>query len=468
MSDKLKFKGAMMGTKSKIALLSALLLLFLIICSWYKASTMNLKPEIAKETNQTQQKVASKAKQEPITFSVKKSKEGVDINGKFYDDAQMRSFGENFSRSGTIHYLCDDFDQNRKPNEALVLAKDLSPIFNNYFIEGSIVYEGDEVIVEGVLKDDQAKATLVALLKEHKIPYVDKTTILQTKDSFMNLAKSKDGSYRLDANLSSESEKSALLNMCEGFNPTNNIVVDQGYAKSAWQETVSKLIPIVRDKFVEGRVYYIDGKIGVEGVTNSPEARDEIQKILKESKIPYSMNIVIQKPKTEEVAKKEPSKEENNQTETSTIKVPDATDYDAIYKSMTPEERALSKKIEDNISALLKVENITFKTGSAKLTPKSKEIVKRIANVLTQYPNVYIEIAGHTDDVGDDQANLKLSQRRVESVKAELVRLGIDPKRLKAVGYGETRPKVPNDTPEHRRQNRRVEFHIIKIVEEGQ
>jgi len=67
--------------------------------------------------------------------------------------------------------------------------------------------------------------------------------------------------------------------------------------------------------------------------------------------------------------------------------------------------------------------------------------------------------------VGNDRANLELSKRRVESVKSKLISLGIKGDRLEAVGYGESRPIVPNDSEENREKNRRVEFHIIKIEE---
>jgi len=61
----------------------------------------------------------------------------------------------------------------------------------------------------------------------------------------------------------------------------------------------------------------------------------------------------------------------------------------------------------------------------------------------------------------NDAYNLKLSQQRVDSVRAELINLGIEEERLKAVGYGETKPLVPNDSEENKAKNRRVEFIII-------
>jgi len=118
-------------------------------------------------------------------------------------------------------------------------------------------------------------------------------------------------------------------------------------------------------------------------------------------------------------------------------------------------------QIENDIKDILKLHKIEFEFNKAELTPKGKEIVDRVGVILKKYPGVKVEIGGHTDSKGKDDYNLKLSQQRVERVKAELVKIGIKADRLKAVGYGETKPLVPNDTEENRAKNRRVEFIII-------
>jgi outer membrane protein OmpA-like peptidoglycan-associated protein len=72
-----------------------------------------------------------------------------------------------------------------------------------------------------------------------------------------------------------------------------------------------------------------------------------------------------------------------------------------------------------------------------------------------------IEIGGHTDNIGGQQANLELSQKRAESVKEYLESQGIDDKRITAVGYGGSKPVAPNYNPEKRKLNRRVEIKIL-------
>ena len=98
---------------------------------------------------------------------------------------------------------------------------------------------------------------------------------------------------------------------------------------------------------------------------------------------------------------------------------------------------------------------ISFKTGSAELSANDKEILKQIVQCLT----AKTEVAGHTDNVGNDSFNQKLSKARAAAVKAYAI--NIDPKKgklLTELGYGKTKPIADNDTEEGRAKNRRIEF----------
>lgn len=109
------------------------------------------------------------------------------------------------------------------------------------------------------------------------------------------------------------------------------------------------------------------------------------------------------------------------------------------------------------------IKDILFETNSYELSSKSQFILKRFAKFLEENPNISIMIQGHTDDVGDDVKNMKLSEDRAQEVKKYLIGLGIDASRLKAKGFGETKPKLPNDDPYKRSVNRRTDFLIEKL-----
>ncbi|RLC50885.1 MAG: OmpA family protein, partial [Candidatus Cloacimonadota bacterium] len=108
------------------------------------------------------------------------------------------------------------------------------------------------------------------------------------------------------------------------------------------------------------------------------------------------------------------------------------------------------------------LEGVNFEFNSAELTAGAKEVLMKVVRTLKDYPEMTLLIKGHTDNIGSDAYNLKLSQRRADSVRQFLIDNGIDPSRLESVGYGETQPIATNDTPEGRAKNRRIEFYRVK------
>ena len=108
------------------------------------------------------------------------------------------------------------------------------------------------------------------------------------------------------------------------------------------------------------------------------------------------------------------------------------------------------------------LEGVTFATGKANLTSESEIILQSAFETLETNGNIIVEISGHTDDVGSDSNNQKLSQRRADSVRFWLINKGIAPDRIIAKGYGEEFPRVPNDSPDNRKINRRIEFKRIR------
>jgi OOP family OmpA-OmpF porin len=109
--------------------------------------------------------------------------------------------------------------------------------------------------------------------------------------------------------------------------------------------------------------------------------------------------------------------------------------------------------------------NVEFASNSAIVQNEFHEDIEKVSNFLKAYPDAVAVIEGHTDSAGDDQHNLQLSQQRAENVIKHLVDYGIHPSRLKAEGYGESRPIADNSTVEGRQKNRRVVAVISITIE---
>ncbi len=107
-------------------------------------------------------------------------------------------------------------------------------------------------------------------------------------------------------------------------------------------------------------------------------------------------------------------------------------------------------------------QGILFGVNSANIRPESTPTLEEIAEMLQEHPDLRIAIEGHTDSTGDEDRNLELSERRAFAVRDFLIETyGIEPGRLAAAGFGESRPVDENDTPEGRQNNRRVE--LVKL-----
>ncbi|WP_248724461.1 OmpA family protein [Seonamhaeicola sp. ML3] len=105
---------------------------------------------------------------------------------------------------------------------------------------------------------------------------------------------------------------------------------------------------------------------------------------------------------------------------------------------------------------------INFDTGKSSIKSKSEEVLKDIVEILNEYPTSKFTVEGHTDSVGSEKLNQKLSESRANAVKDYLTSHGVDATRLSSKGYGESTPVASNKTRAGRAQNRRVEINLAK------
>ncbi|HLG02133.1 MAG TPA: DUF5723 family protein [Bacteroidia bacterium] len=119
---------------------------------------------------------------------------------------------------------------------------------------------------------------------------------------------------------------------------------------------------------------------------------------------------------------------------------------------LTKEEAEVVKKAFDNLE---------FETGKAIIRGSSYASLDELAALLKKHPDWALRISGHTDNVGKPASNMKLSQKRSEAVRTYLIERGVSTDQLRTEWFGQTRPLYPNDTPEGRQKNRRVEMMIV-------
>lgn len=145
--------------------------------------------------------------------------------------------------------------------------------------------------------------------------------------------------------------------------------------------------------------------------------------------------------------------------------------YDATFLNTAASMDALARDIflgtgsvtvASSESLPLNLRNILFDNDSSVVAASYDAQLNAIAAIMARNPSMNIRLDGHTDFHASDAYNQKLSERRVNAVKAALVQRGADASRLNTNAYGELRPTVPNDSPEHLHMNRRVELTVVK------
>ncbi len=131
----------------------------------------------------------------------------------------------------------------------------------------------------------------------------------------------------------------------------------------------------------------------------------------------------------------------------------------------------ITKASPDDIGEALKTDGrvvisggILFESDSDKLAPSAADVVKRVAEMMKANADLNVAVVGHTDSRGDFKYNRQLSERRAQAMVDALVKDGVAATRLAAVGFGPLSPVAPNDTPEGRAQNRRVELVLITVT----
>ena len=136
--------------------------------------------------------------------------------------------------------------------------------------------------------------------------------------------------------------------------------------------------------------------------------------------------------------------------------------------ALADEQARNELKIQQLENETLKIDissEVSFDFDSASLKSAFTPTLNKVADILQRYPNTIIHVVGHTDSVGSESYNMKLSERRAQSVVDYLSAEGVSSDRLFAIGKGESEPRATNDTEAGRQLNRRVELFVKPVIE---
>jgi outer membrane protein OmpA-like peptidoglycan-associated protein len=233
-------------------------------------------------------------------------------------------------------------------------------------------------------------------------------------------------------------------------------------------------------KFKSGYISYESGEIEIDGTTYDrliKDDLDEVTKVLTSKGVEVANHLSLEEEPPKEFPWREIIDESRELDENITIKndqnVSDRNDSkpdinETLKESDDRDKNSSSsikmptiEELQAKIDKIMKNSRVEFLYAKDIMTKKSKKVVDKIADILKENNSTIIEIGGHTDSDGTKERNLKLSKRRANAVKEYLIKRGIKASRLKAVGYGESKPKVPNTSRKNKRVNRRVEFTIV-------
>ncbi len=142
---------------------------------------------------------------------------------------------------------------------------------------------------------------------------------------------------------------------------------------------------------------------------------------------------------------------------------------DSEAASIQREQRIVdeSKQREQEVLVLTFKSDFFFDVDSAVLKPGGYKDIDRAAVILNRYPETSLRVEGHTDSTGSEDYNLKLSEKRANAVKNELVAQNLDAARIQTIGFGESKPVADNNVESGRQLNRRVEIVIVPPAEQG-
>jgi len=462
----------------KIWSLLILLLLIMILCIWTKKDSIHL-------TSDTPSHVASKTavmeSKHAINYQlIQKDKDNYILSGNFKNVQQQNALSDIFSASGAIlGYKGTTTNKTLTGGEIITLTQTILPHFITHYTNGKITYENEILNVSGDVQGYEAKHIMQRLLNSTIIPTQNDTNVHLVEPIDFSIIKD-NNMLKISGTFTNKEQIHLLSKYLRPSYSAVNINKNVHRIDKGGIMLTEKILPSFIKYYSSGKVNYKDETLLIEGMVETQEALDEMNTLLSGADIPVKNLTVInpdtlKKAQEVQIAALEKTKDDeaakNAQLNTQT-KAQEAEDETAKALLLEREKARLdaaklsaqmklaADAAKAKIKKLLQIENIEFQVAKGSLTQKGQTTVDKLANILTQYPHIKAEIAGHTDSDGSAIFNQKLSQERVDTVKRRLMSKGIGAARLTAKGYGESQPLVPNTSDENKQTNRRVEINI--------
>jgi len=372
-------------------------------------------------------KKIDKIEKKDISFKIDKNDKELSIEGVL---PSKNDFNNLLSKYSNLKSRNLKFDKNVENIQVLSLVLDLNDILKK-FKRGYIEYHNKKLTVNGVVAFKEDKELVKATLNSIKTLDVESDIVVEEPKSKVEhigkLSIIKQGhSATISGIFVSQKEIDSLVALLKSKDldvKKELCIVDSDLKEDRWK---IPFVLVVDDfvEFIQGTIQFDKDTFSVIGKTDKEGIKEDIDKRLdKLDKIDEDINI--------------------------------AKDITFI------QPKSNKQKLQEKINSILKLKSLRFVTATGKLLNESKPVLDEVANILLKNPNVKVEIAGYTDSDGEKKTNLILSQYRADTVRKYLIKKGVNPKNLKAIGYGEANPLVKNNSEKNKQINRRVEFIIL-------
>ena len=431
-----------------------LLLLLIIFCVWSKKDSIHTT-----STTPTQVAVtpAISTVKQYIHYTITQKDTDYTLEGDFTNEAQQVLLSQTTADNASHLAITNtSIDSNLLGEESIELSNKILPHFIKNYTNGKIVYSNNTLKVYGQVTSYEAQSEMQRLLASSTLASQDHSNVVKTKPIHYSITKTLD-KVNFTGVFNEQSQGEDLQKSLPA-STTSNISQAAHLVDNGAIAATKSILPSFMDKYTNGEITYIDEVLTITGTVKTEENLKEMQNLLSKTTLTVVNHTSVD---LEALAKAEAAMKE---AEDKRLAEEKAKQEDQESKRMSEkqvnEEKMLTNALEKKIKKLLKIENIEFRSAKGTLTRKGIATVDKLANILLKYPDTKVEIAGHTDSDGSAIFNQKLSQKRVDTARARLIKMGIDPARLTAIGYGESKPLVPNTSKANKQKNRRVEIKI--------